>query len=442
MGNEWQKCILGDIVSIKHGYAFKGKYFTTVPTETILVTPGNFAIGGGFQKKSLKYYHGPVPVDYVLRPGQLVVTMTDLSKESDTLGYSALIPDDENTWLHNQRIGLVEIKEPGLADTKFINYLLRTRGYRSWVVGSASGTTVKHTSPDRICAYSFLLPSLSEQEAIACILGALEDKIELNRQMCRTLEETAQAIFKSWFVDFDPVHAKASGKQPEGMKPEIAALFPDSFVDSELGKLPKGWRVSTCLQYMNIISGGTPKTTKPEYWDGVIPWYSIGDAPLEHEVFVLRTVKNISQAGLENSSAKILPVGTTIISARGTVGKLALTGVPMAMNQSCYGLASNSGTPFWNYLTISRAVVTLKQRTHGSVFDTVTRDTLKALNIIDPGNKLIQAFEKAVGPLMRVILNNLIESHTLELIRDILLPRLISGDLRIIESEKILKRIV
>lgn len=259
----------------------------------------------------------------------------------------------------------------GVSDTNFIYYALKNAV--SQMLQVAYGGVFNTITRDTFKIIKTRLPHIKEQEAIACILGALDDKIEINRQMCKTLEDTAQAIFKSWFVDFDPVHAKAAGKQPERLKPEIAALFPDSFEDSELGKIPKGWRISPCLRHMNIISGGTPKTTKSEYWDGEIPWYSIGDAPLEHEVFVLRTEKKISQAGLENSSAKLLPVGATIISARGTVGKLALTGVPMAMNQSCYGLVSDSGSTIWNYLTISDAVATLKQRTHGSVFDTITR---------------------------------------------------------------------
>ncbi len=208
-GGEWQEVTLGDIFNVKHGFAFKGKYFTDTPQKTILVTPGNFAVGGGFQNPKPKYYDGPYPEEYVLTPGQVVITMTDLSKASDTLGYPAVIPDDGNIWLHNQRIGLVEPLDENLADLSFINYLLRTHEYRAWVVGSASGTTVKHTSPGRIKEYRCKIPPLQEQRAIAHILGTLDDKIELNRQMNRTLEAMAQALFKSWFIDFDPVVVNA-----------------------------------------------------------------------------------------------------------------------------------------------------------------------------------------------------------------------------------------
>jgi type I restriction enzyme S subunit len=213
MRSEWQDVSLGDLFKIKHGFAFKGEFFVEEPTETLLITPGNFAIGGGFQNPKPKFYNGPVPDEYVLKPGQIVVTMTDLSKQSDTLGLAAVIPQDQNVWLHNQRVGLLEFKGKIPSDPRFLNYLLRTHEYRSWVIGSATGTTVKHTSPSRIHSYSCSIPPLEEQKTIAHILGSLDDKIELNRQMNATLEAMAQALFKSWFVDFDPVidNALAAG---------------------------------------------------------------------------------------------------------------------------------------------------------------------------------------------------------------------------------------
>ncbi|MDP3114370.1 MAG: restriction endonuclease subunit S [Candidatus Cloacimonadaceae bacterium] len=323
----------------------------------------------------------------------------------------------------------IEYSDP--QDARFTYYLLKTLGLELMNSDSA----VPGLNRDAAHLRKIPLFDKTYRHAISQILGVLDEKIEVNRQICKTLEGTAQAIFKSWFVDFDPVLAKAAGKQPEGMNPEIAALFPDSFEDSETGPIPKWWKFSPCLKHLSIISGGTPKTTRHELWDGNIPWYSIGDAPPEHGVFVLKTEKSISQAGLESSSTRLLPVGTTIISARGTVGKLALTGVPMTMNQSCYGLVSISETPFWSYLTIADAVDTLKQRTHGSVFDTITRETFNNLSVIDPGNCLKQVFEGIVSPLMMAICNNVAMSHSLVSIRDFLLPKLISGKIRINDAE-------
>lgn len=164
MGCEWREVTMEEVATIKHGFAFKGEYFTDIPQPSVLLTPGNFAIGGGFQTGKPKYYGGPIPVDYVLAEGDLVVTMTDLSKASDTLGYAARVPRTAGTtYLHNQRTGLVQVKDSKAVRVEWLHYLMRTQPYRSWVIGSASGTTVKHTSPSRIGAYAFKLPPVAEQ---------------------------------------------------------------------------------------------------------------------------------------------------------------------------------------------------------------------------------------------------------------------------------------
>lgn len=136
------------------------------------------------------------------------------------------------------------------------------------------------------------LPPLPEQKAIAHILGTLDDKIELNRKMNETVEAMARALFKSWFVDFDPVRAKAEGRDT-GLPKDIADLFPDEFEDSERGEIPKGWKVKSFVETVEVIGGGTPKTTVPEYWNGSIPWFSVVDAPDESEVWVVDTEKKM-----------------------------------------------------------------------------------------------------------------------------------------------------
>lgn len=172
------KCKLGDVCEIKHGYAFKGEFFCNESTNYLLVTPGNFAIGGGFQEKP-KYYNGPIPDSYVLGKNDLIVTMTDLSKQGDTLGYSALVPQG-GRYLHNQRIGLVSITNQ-CAVRDYIYWVMRTNDYQRYIVNHASGSTVKHTSPKNILSYDIDLPTLSEQRAIADTLSVLDAKIVNNK---------------------------------------------------------------------------------------------------------------------------------------------------------------------------------------------------------------------------------------------------------------------
>lgn len=284
--------------------------------------------------------------------------------------------------------------------------------------------------------------NVDEQSEIAAILGTLDDKIELNRRTNETLEAVAQTIFKSWFVNFDPVRAKASGEPTEsiyrrlGLTPELLAFFPDRFQGSVLGEIPKDWLVKPFSEVVHIIGGGTPKTSVDEYWDGDIPWFSVVDAPNDGDVFVIDTEKKISDEGLKSSSARLLAVGTTIISARGTVGKVAMVGASMAMNQSCYGLSGIEVGDFFTYYATKELISTLKQHSHGAVFDTITRNTFTGVNSVIPPRPIADEYEKRVQPLMQRIHTNLRESSVLRAMRDALLPKLLSGELRVpVEGE-------
>ena len=287
----------------------------------------------------------------------------------------------------------------------------------------------------------FPLPTREEQTLITDFMIALDDKIELNRKTNETLEAMAKALFKSWFVDFDPVRAKAEGR-PTGLPAEISDLFPDSFEDSELGEIPSGWQSCPFTQLVDVISGGTPKTSVDEYWNGSIPWFSVVDAPSGADCWVIQTEKSITHLGLDNCSSKLLPIGTTIISARGTVGKVCLTGQDMAMNQSCYGLRSKAanGEFFCFYLTKSLVEI-LEARAHGSVFSTITRDTLDGVSTISPPLEVKSSFNSIARALLGKIKNNLEESRILGNQRDTLLPKLISGEIRIPDAEKMLEEV-
>jgi len=336
---------------------------------------------------------------------------------------------------------------------RFKYYLLKSIGLEYMNSDSAVPGLNREAAHARIIH----IPPLPEQRAIAHILGTLDDKIELNRRMSKTLEEMARAIFKSWFVDFDPVRAKAAVRREHPnwtnaqvsraalptLKPEISELFPDDFVDSEQGMIPKGWRVKSFTDNVDVFGGGTPKTSTPEYWGGRIPWFSVVDTPAEGEIFVISTEKTLTQEGINNSSTRVLPVGTTIITARGTVGNIALVGIPMAMNQSCYGLHDLRGNKgYFLYFFTKSIVETLKQRTHGSVFNTITRDTLKSMRVVSPPSELISKFEGTVGTMLERNLSNLHESHILATCRDILLPKLISGTLRVEDAESFIKETI
>ena len=191
---------LGDVIEIKHGYAFSGENIIEDDNNVVLVTPGNFKIGGGFQEKKCKFFDGEIPHDYVLKEGDFIVTMTDLSKTIDTLGYSALIPhSDKRMYLHNQRIGLVSFKNE-ICDRGYIYWLMRTHRYQREIANTSTGSTVHHTSPTKICAYEFEAPPLKVQHRIATILSRYDSLIENYQKQIKLLEEAAQRLYKEWFV--------------------------------------------------------------------------------------------------------------------------------------------------------------------------------------------------------------------------------------------------
>src|SRR5208283_702919 len=194
-----------------------------------------------------------------------------------------------------------------------------------------------------ILAHKANIPLLDKQKAIASVLGVLDDKIELNRRTNEKLEALAQIIFKSWFVDTTAI------------------------------KLPGGWREGPILELAKLMSGGTPKTERKEYWDGDILWASAKDVSQCGQTFLVTTERTITTKGLEESSTQMIPAFCTVVVARGaTTGRMVLFGRDMAMNQTCYALASTTKTPFALYCMTRHEMGALVQTAHGSVFDTIT----------------------------------------------------------------------
>ena len=190
----WRKCKLKEIIAVNHGFAFKGEFISELENENILLTPGNFKIGGGFNNSKFKYYTGEVPNDYVLAKNDLIVTMTDLSKAGDTLGFSALVPEiPEKQLLHNQRLGKVIINGTGLLKY-YLYWVMRQPEYRHFVLGSATGSTVKHTSPSRICDYEVIIPDGGILMQFELLADALVKKDAENTLQSQTLTQLRDSL--------------------------------------------------------------------------------------------------------------------------------------------------------------------------------------------------------------------------------------------------------
>lgn len=441
MSADFQEVILEDIAELSGGNAFKSEEYTD--SGRFVLRTVNISDSGRIKKEGSTFIsedRASVYERFSLQENDTLFVMVGA-----TLGKTGIVKKVDLPALLNQNMWRVRARI-GKVDPLYLHYAFFhfSKPMSALVSGSARGFLKR----DDFRNMKIHIPPITTQKEVAQFLGALDDRITLLRETNATLEAIAQALFKSWFVDFDPVLAKAEGRQPEGaaqgcanvasaecavatMDTATAALFPDSFEESELGPIPKGWNRRSFTDTVKVIGGGTPKTSIPEYWGGEIPWFSVVDAPSITDVFVIDTAKNISSSGLNNSSTKLLPEGTTIISARGTVGRLALTGKEMAMNQSCYGLQGKAGDSYFTYFSTYRLVESLKQRSHGSVFDTITTETMRGVTVIYPDDSVIHAFEAILGSVMGRMKANLMQINTLTQLRDTLLPRLISGQLRL-----------
>jgi type I restriction enzyme S subunit len=433
---EWTPTKLDELIEVKHGFAFKGDFFTDEETENFLLTPGNFAIGGGFQWGKRKFYkNGPVPEEYVLHPGDLLVTMTDLSKQADTLGYSAIVPRSSWRLLHNQRLGKIVLKNQK-AEKDFLHWLMRSPDYRNEVLASCTGSTVKHTSPKKICNFSFLLPPKDEQRAIASLLRSLDDKIELNRRTNETLEAMARALFRDWFVDFGPTRAKMEGRDPY-LAPDLWALFPDR-LDDETG-LPDGWELSEIGREVEAVGGTTPSTKEPSFWNGGVHyWATPKDLSRLFDPLLLDTERKITDSGLARISSGLLPIGTVLLSSRAPIGYLAIAEVPVAVNQGliamkCTKRLSNVFVVHWCYEKLEY----IKGISGGSTFAEISKKAFRPIPVTVPSPAVRSAFNSIVQPLYADITLNVREARTLARTRDLLLPKLISGEISLRDAENV-----
>lgn len=423
---EWKEVRLGDVCEIKHGFAYKGKYFSDTPTCDILVTPGNFTLSGGFKLDKPKFYNGPVEKDYILSKGDLIVTMTDLSKNIDTLGYSALVPEVKGlTFHHNQRIGLVE-NIANNVDKYFLYWIMRTPAYQSFIATHSSGTTVHHTSPKGIGNYVFKLPPLDDQRRIASILSSLDRKIELNNKINADLEEMAQAIFKNWFVDFEPFK---DGK----------------FVDSELGMIPEGWKVISLNEILDNVSG-----------------YSYKGSELQSSNIAMATIKNFERkGGFKTEGYKEIVISKKIKETQFVnmfdvlVAHTDLTQNAEIVGNPAIVLSKGGYEKLIMSMDLTKVISKIDGVTNGLLYCILSTSRFKehALGYVN-GTTVLHMSKKAVPEYtcafpkdinqirdLCITLDSIYkrmavtydENSRLSLLRDTLLPRLMSGELEIPE---------
>ena len=309
-------------------------------------------------------------------------------------------------------------------DTRYLRYVIGSAQFTKHVQSITTGTAVPHISLKQIKDFRFKLPSLDEQKRIAGTLGALDDKIELNRKMNETLEQMVKALFKSWFVDFDPVQAKAAGRKPIGIDQATADLFPDCFVDSELGKIPKGWKVAPVGDTVECLGGATPSTTETKYWEGGIHhWTTPKDFSSLASPFLLDTDRKLTNAGIAKISSGLLPAGTLLLSSRAPIGYIAIATMPIAINQGFIAMKCNEDASNFFMLNWCKANMgEIESRATGTTFPEISKLNFRPIRVCLPSKELMSAFTSKVAPIYGKVVANLRQAKTLSTIRETILP--------------------
>jgi type I restriction enzyme S subunit len=350
---------------------------------------------------------------------------------SSVVGKVVRVPKDAAGSIQNQNTACL-IAYPDKVEQDFLYYLLKTRDFVYWAANSAHGSANQARIPiQNLGKYSFKLPPLPEQRAIAHILGSLDDKIEANRRMNETLEAMARAIFKSWFVDFDPVRAWAEGREPAGMDAETGAIFPDGFEESDIGEIPQGWNVRPIGEVVNVLGGGTPSTMETSYWEGgTHSFCTPKDMSSLTSPILLNTERHLTDKGLAKVSSGQLPIGTVLMSSRAPIGYLALSEIPVSINQGiiamvCYKELPNLYVLNWAGANMEGFIAVA----NGSTFLEISKWNFRPIKVLVPPPLILKEFMRAIGPLYFQIINNTKQSQALEELRDAILPRLISGEI-------------
>lgn len=446
MSSTWQEVELQEIADFQNGYAFKGdEYVPCSSNGKEVLRMGYIQRGGGF-KEDGKPVYAPLSSSgnnrrYELDEGDIVIAMTDMKDRVAILGNCARIPSS-NRFLLNQRVGKIRSKNNKIANQRFLYYYMNSPSQVHQLRSMANrGVQVNLTTASIIESLVFL-PPIQHQEEIAHILSTLDDKIELNRKTNETLEAMAKALFKSWFVDFDPVRAKEEGR-PTGLPAEISDLFPDSFEDSELGEIPSGWRVAPVGDVVECVGGSTPSTNELEYWDGgEYFWATPKDLSSLSEPFLLDTAKKITADGVQRISSGILPVGTVLLSSRAPVGYVAAACVPVSINQGFIALKSNglmSSAYLLNWCLSN--VQQFKDRASGTTFAEISKAAFRPIPLLVPREEVAKSFSDKAHTLYERVVSNMRQSTLLAATRDALLPKLISGEIRIPDAEKMLEEV-
>ena len=380
---EWKDVRLGDILNFRRGH--------DLPHSAM--KPGNIPVAGS--NGVIGYHDTATPIKPILTIGR-----------SGNVGKPYFY---EEAWAHNTTLYVDDFKGN---DPKFLYYLCQTMPFANFGGGSAVPTLNRN----HIHPLETKIPvKVEDQRRIASILSSLDRKIELNNKLNADLEEMAQAIFKNWFVDFEPFK---DGK----------------FVDSELGMIPEGWKVGRLDEIADVVGGSTPSKAKPEYYTQKgIAWLTPKDLSNHPAVYSSRGEIDITEEGYNSTSTKLMPKGTVLFTSRAPIGYISIAQNDICTNQGFKSLVPKKAGTCFLYCFLKYVTPEIENKSTGSTFKEASGALMKSLQVIIPEQKVFEDFESIALPLFTRIESLEKESSRLSLLRDTLLPRLMSGEIEVPE---------
>ncbi|MGR5299220.1 restriction endonuclease subunit S [Vibrio mediterranei] len=428
MSCNWPTVALGKYCSkIGSGATPRGGSSVYLDSGEITLIRSQNIYNDGFKAEGLVYITSEAAQklkNVIIESNDILINIT-----GDSVARVCLAPKEYLPARVNQHVAILRVK-PDEFDHRYLRYFLTSTKMQNYLLTIAStGATRNALTKSMLESLEISKPPLDIQRNIGDVLEQFENKILLNTKTNQTLEEMAQAIFKSWFVDFDPVKAKMNGEQPEGMDAATASLFPEKLVESEKGLIPEGWKIGQVKELCKLVqNGGTPKRKESEYWNnGTINWFTtseLSDSPL------IESKEKISELGLAKSSVKLWPKGTVLIAiyAAPTVGRLGILSQEAGSNQACTGLipkTNDIGHYLFNSLYFARDW--LNNISVGAAQQNISKGIVESLEIVIPSDELIESFGRHVETLWQKRLQLQKESQCLANLRDTLLPKLLSG---------------
>lgn len=328
---------------------------------------------------------------YQLGVGDIVIARTGA-----TTGYNAIIKKEVNAVYASYLIRFQIDKN--LAEPFFVGHILQSPNFQDYVDAIAGGSAQPGANAQQLADFEFLLPPLPEQKAIAEILSSLDDKIDLLHRQNKTLEQLAETLFRQWFVE----------------------------------EAEEGWEIGKVDDAISVKGGTTPSTARPEFWNGNLHWTSPRDLSNNNSIFLFDTERKITERGLQEIGSGLLPLGTVLLSSRAPIGYLAITEIPVAINQGyiaiiCDKLVSN----YFMFLWCKANMNEIENAGNGSVFQEISKSSFKTLDFVFPPKEKLRDFNKTVEPMFQKLKSNTKQIRTLTQLLDTLLPKLMSGEVRV-----------